>query len=70
MNYTIIRDRSEQRIYVYIYRISLISLHADSQSNYARSNRGRELIKARPIISAVSIHYGACMFNFNYKTEH
>ena len=31
-----------------IYRISLISPHADYQSNYARSNQGRELIKGAP----------------------
>ena len=30
------------------YRITLISPRADSQSNYARSNRGRELIKGAP----------------------
>ena len=58
----------------YSYRISLISpprTNIFSQSNYVRSKRGRELIKGAPylFISAVSICYGACAFNFNCKTD-
>ena len=46
------------------YCISLISPHADSQSNYARSNRGREVIKGAPYyFSHVYLLWSMRVFN-------